>query len=130
LRESETERSQSEGRFSEVVERAPDAILGVDGDFSLFFCNQGAERMFGRTREELEGMELDRLQGSAGSVNPAGAAVAAPNLIEALREEGRERVRPILIRGDGTPFLADVSVSRALRNGRVTYTLIVRESGK
>jgi PAS domain S-box-containing protein len=117
LRESESERSQSDGRFSEVVERAPDAILGVDADFSLFFCNQGAERMFGRSREELEGMALGQLQGD-------GAATAAADALS----ECRERVKLDLARADGTPFRADVSVSRAGRNGRVAYTLILRES--
>jgi PAS domain S-box-containing protein len=120
LRESERERSQSEGRFSEIVERAPDAILGVDGDFSLFFCNQGAEEMFGWPREELEGMELGHLEGAGRN---------AATLVRALRDQRQERVEAFLVRRDGTPFRADVSVSRAERNGRVTYTLIVRERG-
>lgn len=120
LRESESERSQLDGRFSEVVERAPDAILGVDADFSLFFCNRGAELMFGRSREELEGMALVQLQGDR----------AATSAMEALRDERSQRVKLDLARSDGTPFRADVSVSRAGRNGRVAYTLILRESEK
>lgn len=117
LRESESERSQSDGRFSEVVERAPDAILGVDADFSVFFCNQGAERMFGRSRDELEGMSLAELQGDR----------AAKTAVEALLDERSQRVKLSLARADGTPFHADISVSRAGRNGRVAYTLILRE---
>ncbi|MEO6097518.1 MAG: PAS domain S-box protein [Fibrobacteria bacterium] len=118
LRESESERSQTEGRFSEVVERSPDAILGVDSEFSLRYCNPGAERMFGWPRKDMEGMDLDRLQRDAGS---------APRLAEALREEGRDRIRISLIRADGTPFQADVSISRGEQGGRKSYTLIVRE---
>lgn len=125
LRESESERSQSEGRFSEIVDRAPDAILGVDGDFSLFFCNQGAERMFGRSREEMEGMELFRLEGSRNGMAAMPASASA--LIPALREGKRGRVKAVLARGDGTTFRADVTVSRAERNGNATYTLIMRE---
>jgi PAS domain S-box-containing protein len=117
LRESESERSQSEARFSEVVERAPDAILGVDADFSLCFCNRGAERMFGRSRGELEGMQLARLQGDS-------AATAA---MDALRDQSLQRIKLNLARADGTPFRADVSVSRAERKGRAAYTLILRE---
>jgi PAS domain S-box-containing protein len=118
LRESESERSQTEGRLSEVVERSPDAILGVDEDFSLRFCNPGAERMFGWPRADLEGMDLDRLQCNDGT---------APGLAEALLEEGRDRIRTALIRADGTPFQADVSISRGDLGGRKSYTLIVRE---
>lgn len=120
LRESESERSQLDGRFSEVVERAPDAILGVDADFTLFFCNQGAERMFGRGREDLEGMALAQLQGDR-------AATAA---MDAIRDERIHRVMLDLARSDGTPFRAEASVSRTGRNGRVAYTLILRESDK
>jgi PAS domain S-box-containing protein len=118
LRESESERSQTEDRLSEVVERSPDAILGVDADFSLRFCNPGAERMFGWPREDLEGMDLDRLQQDAGS---------APRLAEALQEEGRERVRIAMNRADGTTFQADVSIARGDLGGRKSYTLIVRD---
>lgn len=117
LRESESERSQSDGRFSEVVERAPEAILGVDADFSLRFCNQRAERMFGRGRAELEGISLRLLQADG----------AATDALEALRDEGCRRVTLALARADGTPFRADVSVSRAGRDGRVAYTMILRE---
>ncbi|HKP94184.1 MAG TPA: cache domain-containing protein [Fibrobacteria bacterium] len=121
LRESESERSQSEGRFSEIVDRAPDAILGVDGDLSLFFCNQGAEQMFGWPREEMEGMDLGRLE-------KTGTGAPAETLAGALRDAARERMEASLVRRDGSPFRADVSVSRAERNGRIIYTLILRET--
>jgi hypothetical protein len=54
-------------------------------------------------------------------------AGSAPGLAEALLEEGRHRIRIALIRADGTPFQADVSISRGDLNGRKSYTLIVRE---
>lgn len=121
LRESETERSQSESRFTEIVERAPDAILGVDEDLSLFFCNQGAEQMFGRQRGDLEGRELATLVASEEGADSFEA------LVGALRDPSRDRVIAVLARRDGTPFRAEVAVARAERHGRFTYTLIVRE---
>lgn len=123
LRESESERTQSESRFTEIIERTPDAILGVDGDFLLSFCNQGAEQMFGWEREHLEGMDLSRLEGTDGK------STRSKSLEGALREKGRERVEAFFVRRDGTTFHADVSVSRTERNGKSNYTLIVRESG-
>ena len=121
LRESETERSQSESRFSEIVERAPDAILGVDGDLSLFFCNQGAETMFGRGRGDLEGRGLATL------VAREQGADSYEALVGALRDPSRDRVEAMLARNDGTAFRAEVAVARAERHGRFTYTLILRE---
>ena len=122
LRESESERSQSESRFSEIVERAPDAILGVDGDLSLFFCNLGGEQMFGQPRGELEGHGLAELTGRGG-------ADAFETLVSALRDPHCDRVRATLVRGDGTPMATEVAVARAERQGKWTYTLIVRKLG-
>lgn len=119
LRESETERSQSLDRFSAMVERAPAAILGVDADLALFFCNQEAEHLFGRGRRELEGRELAAIADGRGEAG-------YEELVGALRDPVRERVETVLRRADGTAFRADVAVSRSERQGRLTYTLIVR----
>lgn len=121
LRESETERTQSENRFSEIAERAPDAVLGVDGDLSIFFCNQGAENMFGRGKGDLEGRGLAILV-----ANEQGAD-SYEALVGALRDPSRDRVVVVLARREGTPFRADVAVARAERHGRFTYDLILRE---
>lgn len=118
LRESESERSLSLDRFRHLVERVPDAILGVDGDLKLFFCNQGAERMFGRGREELEGMELADLLDRAGDWK---------GTVDALRNPRLDRLRADWARGDGTSFGAEASVARAERRDGCIYTLIVRE---
>lgn len=121
LRESEIERARSLERFSALAELAPDAILGVDEDFSLFFCNQGAEKLFGRRRGELEGHGLDAL------VERQGDGPGYGKLLEALRDPGRERIQAILARADGTAFPADVAITRSRRQGRATYALIVRK---
>ena len=47
--------------------------------------------------------------------------------VGALRDPRRERMETRLARGDGSPFRAEIAVSRAKRQGRFTYTLIVRE---
>jgi PAS domain S-box-containing protein len=51
----------AERRFRELLEAAPDAILEVDGDGRIILMNVTAEKMFGYTREELLGCELERL---------------------------------------------------------------------
>jgi PAS domain S-box-containing protein len=121
LRESETERSNSQDRFSALAELAPEAILGVDEDFSLFFCNHSAERLLGRGRGELEGHRLDAI------LERDGGGQGYMELVGALRDPGRERIEATLVRGDGTPFPAEVTVSRSRRHARVNYALIVRK---
>jgi PAS domain S-box-containing protein len=123
LRESENERSYSQDRFSALADMAPEAILGMDEDFSLFFCNHGAERLLGRGRGDLEGCRLDAL------VQQDRGGRGYDELVGALRDPGRDRVQAILLRGDGSPFRADLTVSRSQRHGRTNYALILRERG-
>jgi PAS domain S-box-containing protein len=51
----------AERRFRELLEAAPDAILEVDENGCIILMNARAETMFGYTREELLGCELEKL---------------------------------------------------------------------
>jgi PAS domain S-box-containing protein len=48
-------------RFQDLLEAAPDAILQIDQDGRIILMNAAAEKMFGYTREELLGSELERV---------------------------------------------------------------------
>jgi PAS domain S-box-containing protein len=48
-------------RFSTLLEVAPDAILEVDGSGKIVLVNQTAEKMFGYSRQEMLGMNVDAL---------------------------------------------------------------------
>jgi len=50
-----------EKRFSKLLEAAPDAIMEVDAQGRVVLINQTAERMFGYTREELLGLNVEVL---------------------------------------------------------------------
>ena len=56
-----TAKSRAESRFHELLEAAPDAILEVDGEGQIVLLNQTAEKMFGYSREELLGLNVDQL---------------------------------------------------------------------
>lgn len=62
----ESERSaraaaKADGRFRELLEAAPDAILEVDRDGRIVLLNAVAEKIFGYTRAELLGQALELL---------------------------------------------------------------------
>jgi PAS domain S-box-containing protein len=62
----ESERSaraaaKAEGRFRELLEAAPDAILEVDSDGRIVLLNAVAEKVFGYTRAELLGQPMELL---------------------------------------------------------------------
>jgi PAS domain S-box-containing protein len=48
-------------RFKELLEAAPDAIIEVDAGGSIVLMNAATERLFGYTREELVGKNVDQL---------------------------------------------------------------------
>ncbi|HEY6970579.1 MAG TPA: PAS domain-containing sensor histidine kinase [Candidatus Angelobacter sp.] len=53
--------SSIESRFRKLLEAAPDAILEVDNEGRIVLINESADRMFGYTREELLGLNVDQL---------------------------------------------------------------------
>lgn len=122
LRESEQERLQSEVRFTEMVELATDAIIGVDAKFTIFFFNRGAQRIFGYLPEEVEGKDIRILE--PGSDHPRNGH---SGLAAALRNPDNDRMEIPVRSKDGSVFAAEATFSRASRNGAPSYTLILRE---
>ena len=61
-REAQTlDKARDENRFRRLLEAAPDAILEVDTQGQIVLINQVAQTMFGYTREELLGMNVESL---------------------------------------------------------------------
>ena len=55
------EELRSVSRFRELLEAAPDAIIEVDREGYIVLLNRVTETLFGYTREELLGMNVDQL---------------------------------------------------------------------
>lgn len=51
----------AERRFRQLLEAAPDAILEVDSEGKIVLLNETAEKMFGYSREELLGLNVETL---------------------------------------------------------------------
>ena len=56
-----TERIAGRRMFEQLLEAAPDAMVGVDGNGLIMLVNQQAERVFGYSRTELLGEPVERL---------------------------------------------------------------------
>src|SRR5579863_7786422 len=52
---------KAESRFRELLEAAPDAIIEADEEGRIVLLNRVAEKLFGYTREELLGRNVDSL---------------------------------------------------------------------
>ncbi len=56
-----TEQNKSEEKFRKVLELAPDGIVVIDHDRKMQIVNAQTEKMFGYTREEMIGNEVELL---------------------------------------------------------------------
>jgi len=72
--------------FASIVTTAADAILSIDDDGRIEFCNPGAEKLMGFTAEELVSQPLSALLSGG-----AAAEVEASWLSEMVRREGYVR---------------------------------------
>lgn len=96
-----TERRQAEERFRLVIDAAPTAMLMVDSDGCITLANAEAERVFGYSRAELLGANIDMLvpdrarRGHAGhrrefADHPEVRRMGVARELNGLRKDGSE----------------------------------------
>lgn len=106
LRAEIDRRNQSERNFRGLIDAAPDAILVIDSDGRIIKMNDEAERMFGYSRDELLGRDVEAI---------------VPERFRAAHRASRERyahspaIRTIAgdlaaRRADGTEFPVEIRI--------------------
>jgi two-component system cell cycle sensor histidine kinase/response regulator CckA len=105
---------ESEGRHRGVFETSSDAILLVDaGSGRIDDANPAAERLYGRSREALRGMEHgDLVEGEVARAPPAPGTRAAPTRH---------------LRADGSSFPAEITVGALHLEARELRVVSVRD---
>jgi protein-histidine pros-kinase len=100
---------QSDSASRELLEFAPDAIIGITGDGRIRLANSQVETLFGWPREELIGMSLDTLVPERFRTAHAG---------HRMRYFDAPRTRPMgaglelyALRKDGSEFPCEISLS-------------------
>ena len=113
-------------RFKELIEDAPDAILQVDSLGKIVIANRTAEKMFGYTREELLGSNVDRLV-------PMGNRAAHPKHRDGFVDSGTTRAMGHGMgdlharRKDGTELSVEIALSRVQTADGVHVTAAIRD---
>jgi PAS domain S-box-containing protein len=115
----------AEGRFRELIENAPDAILQVDTAGVIIIANRTAETMFGYTREELMGQKVDLLV-------PDAHRAAHPGHRKAFANAGLTRPMGLGLdlfaqRKDGSKFPVEISLSPMTTETGVHVTAVIRD---
>ncbi len=120
-----TERKRVAEGFRSLLESAPDAIIGVNGEGRIEIVNSQTEQLFGFTREEMLGQPVElllprRLQAHHDELRRG--YVAQPR-VRAMGS-GRELVAQ---RKDGTEFPVEISLSPMHTDRGLLITSIVRD---
>lgn len=114
-----------DSRFQELLEAAPDAILEVDAEGRVVLMNAVAEKIFGYSREELVGQNVEVLLPQALRQHHVG-----------LRDGFRQApsTRPMgaalqlsAVRRDGSTFPVEISLSPSGGVGDFRVTAIIRD---
>ena len=115
----------AEGKFRELIENAPDAILQVDFMGIIVLSNRTAELVFGYSRDELIGMSVDALV-------PEAARSRHPAHRKGFEAAGE--IRPMgmgldlrAVRKDGTEFPVEISLSTNRAEGGINITAVIRD---
>jgi PAS domain S-box-containing protein len=120
-----SDRKKVEAKFQGLLEAAPDAIVAVDAAGLIHLVNRQAEVLFGYTREDLLGQQLDMLvpdraranhQGQRASyfANPKTRPMGAARELTARRKDGSE-------------FPVDISLSSLETEDGVLVSAAVRD---
>jgi PAS domain S-box-containing protein len=116
----------ADSRFRELIEEAPDAILQVDERGTIVIANRTAERMFGYTREELLGSNIDQLVPQA--KRAAHAEQRARFLSHGVPLAMEKRVADLhALRKDGSEFPAEIGLSPVKTEAGLFVTAVVRD---
>jgi PAS domain S-box-containing protein len=117
--------STLERRFRKLLEAAPDAILEVDPQGRIVLLNDAAERMFGYSREQLLGLNVDTL---------VPTAMRARHVEHRTAYTSRPQTRPMgsrleleAQRKDGTLFPVEISLSPNWTEGSLSVIASVRD---
>lgn len=125
-RRATAEARANESRLRGLVAGLAEGVVSLDADFRIVLFNAAAERMFGRSREEVLGRSLD------------------PLIPERLRERHREELRKFAatgesartmgrygaiwgLRANGEEFPIEATISCAGEGGQRLYTVVLRD---
>ena len=113
-------------RFRELLENAPDAVMQVDMRGVIVIANRTAEQMFGYSREELVGSNVDLLVPQAArSVHPRQRNQFVQTGVPRLMQEGGVDRRGL--RKDGTEFSVEIGLNPVKTETGVYISAIIRD---
>jgi PAS domain S-box-containing protein len=116
---------KSEAIYRIVAESASDGIITIDAQNTILFVNQGLERIFGYTAQEMLGQSLEMLIPQRFR---AGHNAGAQRYVKsAERRLNWKSVETVGLRKDGQEVAVDISFGEYAKNGTHLFTAIIRD---
>ncbi|MBH8565226.1 response regulator [Nostoc sp. CENA67] len=116
----------SQSRFEGILSIADDAIISIDASQGITLFNQGAEKIFGYSAQEILGKSLGVLLPQRFSQVHHQHVIDFGKSSNSARRMG-ERREIFGCRKDGTEFPAEASISKLKIGEEVLYTVILRD---
>ena len=123
-RRAESTLRESEERLRAIVGSTFDGMVAIDGEGRILEFNAAAEALFRRSRAEVIGHPVQILMPQR--LRSAHAAAIAVRR-EAPTKKLSRRLESVGIRGDGTEFPVEISVTALLQRGRAMYVASLRD---
>jgi PAS domain S-box-containing protein len=120
---------EQEARLSIIIHNSMDAIISIDADETILIFNAAAEAMFGYRAPDALKMPLSKLIPQPLRAGHHAHVQAFSKSGDTTRKMGAKLVLKGL-RSDGEEFPLDASISRAVSNGKVYMTVILRDLTK
>jgi diguanylate cyclase (GGDEF)-like protein/PAS domain S-box-containing protein len=125
-KKTEEARRVSQARFAGILEIANDAIISIDQSQNITLFNQGAEKIFGYTSEEVLGKNLTILLPLSAFSKHSQHIDKFGNSLEKSRKMGFSN-KILGRRKDGIEFPAEASISQLKLGNEIIFTAIVRD---
>jgi PAS domain S-box-containing protein len=113
--------------LTQILEIADDAIICCDRNQKVIFFNQGAEKIFGYSRQEVMGKSLDIFLPTRLMSAHRQHVKEFANSPEIARKMGDRRRNILARRKDGQEFPAEASISKLHLTNQTIFTVILRD---
>ena len=114
IKSTEQMLKESEAKFSGIISTSPDAIISVDDEQRITIFNEGAEKIFGYSKDEALGAPLDML------IPERFRSVSAGS-------EGNRRASIAGRRKNGEEFPAEAMISKLKVGDKTLLTVALRD---
>jgi PAS domain S-box-containing protein len=123
---SQAKIKEQENRLSIIIHNSMDAIITIDTDENILIFNAAAEAMFGYLAQDALKMSLAKLIPQSFRAGHHAHVRAFSQSGDTARKMGSKLILKGL-RANGEEFPLDASISRAVSEGKVYMTVILRD---